>query len=212
MSDQLTGMVEAFIETLVSAPVPDYTMIDYVRGLPVRLHSEVILDRGVVTQIRYWLNAEVDPATRTVSYSKLVVQEDHNYTRDALGFALARHVVIRWTDEDGALIESSAKIRPKVYNAISSLKEGETRRRNVIDGLKPKLLGMLQGYAQLEVTASFVAAQVFFTNHQGDINAYLESGGGSLAAKINSDEGHSWLNSPLPNGSTIRDVLLYEIS
>jgi len=202
-------MTQPKIEIILDDSPADFREIDFVRGLPKRLHSKLTFVKGVLVKKEYFENAVPNPTTQQIDYSNLIVVEDHIYTRNEFGLAVMRDVHIRWVLEDETFSPDD-RHRYKYYDPVASLKEGEIRRRNVIDGLKPKILGMLQITGDTP-TEAFTDAQEFFQSYQGDINAYLESGGIALATRLQNDTEFAWLDSSIGQ-SSIRSALIYEIT
>ena len=199
----------AKIEALCPSLPADFRDIDYVRGLPDRLHQKLTIDKGVLLVKEFYSTAVPNPETQMLDYSDLIVRETHKYTRNEFGLAIARTILIEWADEEGGF-NPDTRERVKLYDSLTSLKEGETRRRNIIDGLKPRLLGMLQFVGKTPGQA-FGNAQAFFHDYQGEINAYLESGGMALAAKLGVETRYDWLDDVV-GPVDIRSAILYEVT
>lgn len=199
----------AKIEALTTTPVADFRDTDYIRGLGQRLHPKLTMVKGVLLVKEYYATATPNPVTQMLDYSDLIVKETHNYVRNEFGLALSRTILIQWTHEDGGFC-TETRTRTKLYDSLASLKEGETRRRNIIDGLKPRLLGMLQ-FVGKSPGQAFGNAQAFFHDYQGEINSYLESGGVALAAAIGIDTSYDWMDDVV-GPVDIRSAILYEIT
>lgn len=197
--------------------------LNYRTGLARRLEREVVLDKGIVTFIRYHDSATVLPdGTRT--YSDLVIEEEHSYTRDVADFAVSRDVEISWFKEDGTA-HSVTKILHKTYSNTESIREGKRRRSNIIDGLEILVAGMLMGTEisvlpthddfGAQLSAALDLGRDFLSAHASEINDFVEGSMHTLldvavpaySASSIQTPGTPWMDNDVGGGMTIRLVI-----
>jgi len=189
----------------------DYTIppmdVDYVTGLTRRLHHELVFNKGELNAANYYAAVQ-DNGAFDLAYSDPIVRETFDYQRDANGFAVSRVQTIEWYLEDGT-IHPTKKLRDKVYSGNESYKEGVTRRRNIIDDLALKVVGMLittepgpDDGPKIDLGRQFMA------DHQVPMLSFVDAAKNDVL-QIVIDDTRPWLDNVVAAGPvTIRDVIL----
>ena len=184
------------------------TDVNYVTQLSQRLHPVYAWYRGRVEYIRFYANASLDTQGEIVG-TDLIIEEHFKYT-DVGGFARQRVQTISWFREDGSA--GDAKTRVKLYNNTEGRTEGRRRRRNVIDQMSIRVVGVV---AATETAGDIAAAVALTTPYiedlETEVQQYIEASSSNLSTAIASDTGHSWLDNPLAPGVTVRMFILGEL-
>ena len=191
--------------------------LNYGSGLTIRLHQELTMVQGEVTQASYY-----EDDTLAVE----VVRESISYVRDVASFAQSQTKVIEWMRTDGTP-HAQTKTRFKKYSYVESIREGKRRRSNVIDALQIQVTGMLMatevvlpdtdpGYPA-EVQTAIDLGRSFIAAHQSSITNYVEGSIRTLhdvdvpayAAESIVNAPAAWMDNVVAAGPvTIRDVIL----
>ncbi len=188
----------------------DFRDVDYIRGLPNRLHPKVTMVQGEVQKVEYFADATMQP-DGSIVYSGLVVKEDSVYTRSPEGLALSRALTITWVNEDDSDHELT-KVRTKLYNAMEQVREGTRRRGNIIDDLKLKVIGLVMVTKPADYATALGDGQSFMKMHEVDIIAFIDTSNQDLYNAISADTTHTWLNNDTGGGVTIRNVIMAGIN
>lgn len=186
--------------------------VNYVNGLDVRLEPIMSMIRGRVTRVEFHAAAALDGAGEKVG-SDLVVSEDFVYQNDAAGLARARTQTITWYRSDGQPC-AVVKSRVKLYNNTESRSEGRRRRRNIVDSLSIKVVGML---AATETAGDVGQAIAIGTSYMAalelEVAKYIELSDKDLADTIATDLATTWLNNLVDaSGGRVRDVIALELA
>lgn len=139
--------------------------------------EKVFLD-GELKEIRIWKNFNGS------SFSGLAVRETITYHRNAAAYVMYRTNNVEWYLEDGTVGTSQAGM--KIYDFISSMEEGVTRRSNRIDFLKADLilkLVAIKGYSLAEAEQE---AKPLLSEQAGNISLYKEGDTQPLKDGLNS--------------------------
>lgn len=192
---------------------PDnFTRIDYIRGLDIRLAPQRTFTNGVLTRVDFYASVTFDPNTGSESFSDLVLTEEYNYTRNADGFAVARVLTISWMTE-AQTYHARTKSRYKTYNLTESLRETARRRQNVLDTLQSDMIGIFVTTG-MTTDQAIGAGMDFFQHHINEITAFKEIG--ALTALINAitaDTTHTWLDTVIaPPSTDIRAFIIGRLS
>jgi hypothetical protein len=183
--------------------------VDYVTGLNVRLHPIHTWERGRIIRVDWFATYSVD-ANGEEQGDDLVVCETLVYTDDASGLARHRLQKITWYLEDGT--PGQSKTREKIYGNAASRTEGRRRRRNVIDNMSIKVVGMLAATeTDGDVSAAIDLSRPFLDALSSEVSMYVESGATALHAAIVSST-VSWLANAVATNTTIRDYILGELA
>lgn len=190
----------------------DFSQLDYVRGLDIRLAPERTFDNGVISHIDYYANVTFDVYGQEV-FDDLVVCEEYDYTRNSDGFAVARTLTIKWITEAETEHENT-KTRYKTYNLTESIRETDRRRANILADLKTNMIGLFVAAMGMSVDQAIQTGQTFFEHHINDIVAFKEIGEvQSLLDAIAVDATHTWLDNIIaPPSTTMRQYMLSVLS
>lgn len=104
-------------------------------------HKQRTIIKGVLISTKYWRNYEDD------TYSDLILEERREFERDEIEIIIYRLLYIDYYFEDGTL-GLTHDVGYKYYLGEESIKEGTTRRTNVINEAKYYLVQQVgQSYA-----------------------------------------------------------------
>lgn len=135
-------------------------------------YKEKVFEDGELKEVRIW------KGFNGVSYNTLAVKESITYVRNSSGYVMYRTNYIQWYLEDGNVGVSQNGM--KIYDFVSSMEEGVTRRSNRIDFLKADLIGKLvaiQGYSLIDAEAE---AKPLLSEQASNIGLYKEGDTASL--------------------------------
>lgn len=185
----------------------DYRKLDH-----HKLQKVCVFNRGRVMEKGFYHSATKDPLGRLVGHD-LVVLERYTW-KDVNGMLDERTVEYIWVREDDSLGSSKG---PFVTNVSSddAIKEGITRRNNVINNMSPTVIGML---AMTETNGDGALAksigQSFMGSQLGLIQEYIQTSSTSLYGAIGANLVDAWLNNVIDaeSGATIRHYIMGELS
>jgi hypothetical protein len=135
-------------------------------------YKEKVFIDGELKEIRIW------KGFNGVSYNTLAVKETISYIRNASGYVMYRTNNVEWYLEDGSIGVSQSGM--KIYNFVSSMEEGVTRRSNRIDFLKADLIGKLTSIQGYSLTAAEAEAKSLLSEQASNIGLYKEGDTGPL--------------------------------
>lgn len=162
----------------------------------IGLHKKRTFNKGELTNVEYF--GEYDLITR--QYSDLVLTESRVYSRDNKGFAYKRDLTTVWYKNDDSVGDS--KTTQKYYSADESIKEGETRRSNIISRLKLEAFSLLGD----------VNAYDFLTEIFTDLGLYRDGFKTSLLIKIQ-NLNKAYLDTLMAdNTTTVRAYVIEELT
>lgn len=189
-----------------TADEENFTNIDYVRSLEIRLNPKNIFVAGVLTKKEFYANASFDPYGQLV-YSDLIVIETYDYVRDQNNFAISRTTLIEWITE-AETVHPKTKTRFKAYNFFESIRETDRRRDNVINELKSSITMYLVAAAGMPLNDAIQTGQSFFNYHMDQIIGYKEVGEAqALVDSIAADSQHAWLDTAISPTTTLRQYI-----
>lgn len=185
---------------------------DYKVGLTTTLFPKRYFNKGELYKVEYFSDeAQTD----------LVVNVDINYTRDALGFATERTTTRTWYREDGTA-HPDIKVTKKIYanDTLSQIKEGIKRRGNVVEGLQMPVLGSMlatvaakSGETEPERQGRILLmGRKFLADYKEEFTNYIQDSNKEILSKITAANDF-WLENVIDvNGTTIRDMILFELT
>ena len=164
----------------------------------IGLHKKRTFVKGELIETKYY--GKFDLATK--EYDDLILIENRIYNRTEDGFVYKRDLTSTWYKIDNNAGET--KTTEKFYSSDESIKEGETRRSNIVSRLKLEIFGLL-GQAN---------AYDFLTKVFTDLGLYKDGFKGSLLNKVSTlDE--SYLDDIIPDSDpniTIRNYITEELT
>ena len=182
--------------------------VNYKTGLTTRLHPVLTWSRGRITEVGMYASASLN-AQGEVEGTDLVVKETFSYTDDASGLARHRLMTITWYTEDGEA--GQVKHREKYYNNADSRTEGRRRRRNVIDQISIKVVGMVAATEQVDFATAIGMCTPWMDAKVVEVSMYIETAADGLKQAIINDTSSEWLNNLLAPGVSIRGYLIGEL-
>ena len=184
--------------------------LNYVGGLGVRLHKIPVWRKGDIVELGLFSSAEKNVHGELVG-SDLIVKETFDYTQGLLG-PESRVQTICWIREDDS--QGGTKERPKLYSASESRIAGRRRRRNVIDHMTTKVVGLLvHTETSGDVAGAISLGQSYLAGLESLVAEYIEASTSGLAGAILGESQKPWLNNPInAEGVTIRQFILDELS
>lgn len=189
----------------------DFRDIDYIRSLPIRLAPKNTFDKGVLIQRDFYESSSLSMTTGEEEFSNHLIRETYDYVRDPDGFALSRDMTIQWVTEDEDF-HDDVKVRTKTYDLTERIRETDRRRRNIIDHIKTKTLGILVAYIGYSQAEAVQQGQSLFGMHQLAISKFLDIGDNAdLVSDLQSDTTHSWLDAQLSPTVTIRLMIIGDL-
>lgn len=199
-----------------SDPFQDAVNVDFVSGLTVKLHRKSFLVKGECRSEEYYLNFD------GTTYSNLVVKEETVYTRNALGFPIYKDVKLSWMCEDGTIHPKTKEWR-KYYSQLEQIKEGKTRRGNLVSNLQMPCIGLIS--IAMTGTPNPSAAVIlegrrFLGDYSKEFTIFIEDSNKEiLNCLIYSDNPkyvsiatYPWIDTMTPYGVTIRQFIINEMT
>lgn len=190
--------------------------VDYVTGLDIKLHRKSNLVKGECKSEEFYENYD------GITYSNLIVKENHVFIRDALGFAIKRDTTITWYNNDGQP-NSLTKSLPKFYSSVEQIEEGKTRRGNLVNALQMPTIGLIS-IAMIGSTAATMAVilegRKFLADYKLEFDVFVnESNKAILDCLTNPSNpryiqasNYAWIDSVTPYGVTIRQFIYNEMN
>jgi hypothetical protein len=158
------------VETAIGDTLTPPVDLDFDRSLASGLLKDLAdVSEGEVRCVKRWLSSTGSALAGDLVYSGLNVQEDLAYIRDSGGYAKSRTRALTWMKKTG-LPHASVKIKPKVYDLISSRNEGIKRREYHVASTEMDIIGLMRISAALDAASSLY----------GDSNSEVTRKGGAL--------------------------------
>jgi len=190
--------------------------VNYITGLDIKLHRKSIIVKGECRSEEFYENYN------GVTYSNLIVKEDHVFLRDALGFAIKRETLVTWYNNDGQPNQLTKPI-PKFYSSTEQIEEGKTRRANLINGLQMPTIGLISIAILGSINATMAVileGRRFLADYKLEFDVFIsESNKAMLDCFINpnnpryvSASNYTWIDAMTPYGVTIRNYLYNEMN
>ncbi len=177
--------------------------INYKIEVTPSLFPKMIIVKGEVQRVEYYSDE---------SLSDLIITVDISYTRNDIGFALERTTTRRWYREDNT-IHPEIKSTRKIYtlNLEDQIKEIKRKRKNQIDILTIKVLGLMQQTITDKTYAEIVdMGRIFLATHKVSFQNYADDGNMQIITDIiNATD--SWLENDIGTGITIREFIQEEL-
>lgn len=194
--------------------IEDHTSIDFDRQLSVRLEKRRTFDKGQRIRTDRYDPAAVslDPGTGQVLYDDdgLIISIEYTFIRDDEYLVLTRPGTVTWWCEDGTAHHLTKSLL-KTYSGLERMKEGITRRRNVIDQLKIDVLGSIMITEGISQSAAIDEGKLYFNAYQDETDIYIESDSDALVVATMADTTFNWLNNDMAAvgapGVTIRQYI-----
>lgn len=191
--------------------MPNPMTVDYIAGLTVKLHRKSIIVKGECQREEYYAQCVGD------TFSDLIVQEEHVFTRDPLGFAIKRDTTIRWICEDETAWNQT-KTWTKFYNNLEKISEGKVRRGNLIDNLQTPVLALVSLALTGVVAASpavILEGRRFLAAYKTEFENFVAASDKSILSCLNDVENEryitalafNWIDFNIGGGKTIRSYL-----
>jgi len=182
--------------------------IDFKTGLACGLYEEVHMTHGAPVYKQFYTDASMDENGIT-TYTNPIVRIDYTFDRDSISLAKSCTQRFRWYDTDGNLSDGYKDVKD-FYNTTESMAEAELRRRNVINDLKVKTIGLLMYTRQLSKADAAQTGRDFLANYKAEIVDYIDEANVSFADAVTvaSAETYPWLDDMTPYGITIRQFIL----
>ena len=111
-----------------------YIAVDYKVQTRTNLFPQRTFVQGELQRVDWHSNEEK---------TDLVLRTDISYNRDTFGFATDRTTTRTWYDYDDNPMPIQ-KVTTKLYSLMDTIKEGKTRRGNIVDGVQLPVFGFLQ--------------------------------------------------------------------
>lgn len=192
--------------------------INYKTELALGLYPNRTFVQGELQEVIWYGTYDALETDEADRWKDPVLKVSVVYNRDALGFAQFRITTRSWYFVDGELDEVNTKISNKYYNHFSTIKEGKTRRKNIIDQLSLPVLSMLAATELVKDPLVYtseaeliVEGRRFMSSHKQEINNFIDDSNTQLAIDVTADA-TVWLDNIIDgNGTTIRMYLLNEI-
>lgn len=168
--------------------------LNYETGLTNRLYRNVDMTFGEIQTITYCADCD---------FASAVVVERITYERDEIGFAQERMTEISWVDiHDNE--HSQKKYLHKIYSPDESLREGQRRRKNIIDKLMMDVGGILIQTQQSTAQEALQLGRELFKKYAIDEKSYTEASDPSILGDFKNDQEHLWLDDEIQAGYSIR--------
>lgn len=202
--------------------------LNYETGLTRRLFKATTILKGEVQAVDYYQGGPGTDPQNPEDPVGLVVSESHAYTRDATGLAQSRTITITWRHEDGTP-HPTTKALEKDYTPRESIREGKTRRSNIIDRVEMLVAGSLvatettlpetdPGYPA-EAQTALDLGRDFLKSARDAIADYKHGAIPDILTEVANYNVASIVNAPAPwmdnmidgNGTTIRQLITTEM-
>jgi hypothetical protein len=186
----------------------DFRTVNYKTGLTKNLFPDRVFTKGELNFVG-WYSDEAK--------TDLVIQVTIAYIRDSLGFATSRTTTREWLDDTGQV--ALTKTSKKEYDDIAQIKEGVTRRGNIIKGLQKPTLGMLIATEPALPNETeperqnrlILEGRTFLANHKQAFTLFEEDSNRGVSDDI-TNATEPWLDNIIDgNGTTIRAYILNEL-
>ena len=183
--------------------------VDYITGVVGRLNpTNTIIVQGELRQIQYYATALTNEAGKVTGYEDLVIQEDYEYTRDPIGFAIQRTQTISWARKDGTL-HPTTKQRVKLYEDFESLVEGQNRRKLLSDIMAMYLSGWLLA-TQTQLANPQDRLQLgrnFLRHHSESFKMFVDVSDSQIVYEVRDDAepDHAWLDATWDGTQSVRE-------
>lgn len=185
---------------------------NYVTDLNIKLHRKSTLTKGECGKEEFFVNCN------GVTYSDLIVKEEHVFTRDGLGFAIKRVTTITWMKNDETP-HPLTKTLTKFYSQAEQIDEGKTRRANLINALQMPIVGLISLAMTGTTTPTLpvlIEGRNFVFTYKLQFDSYMgESNKDILDCLSNpanpmyiTSASWTWIDFMTPYGLTIRNYLI----
>lgn len=185
--------------------------IDFKTGLSCDLYEEVHMSKGAPIYKQFYTDAS--DATGTIVYTNPIVRIDYTFDRDSISLAKSCTQEFRWYDTNGNL-STECKTVKDFYNTTEAMAEAELRRRNVINDLKVKTIGLLMYTRQLSQADAAQAGRGFLATYKAEIYNYIDEANTGFADAVTaaSISDYPWIDDMTPYSVTIRQFILNGIA
>ena len=173
--------------------------INYKTEVVPSLFPKRTIVKGEVQKVEYYSDEAL---------TDLVLVVEITYIRNEIGFALERTTTRTWYREDNT-IHPELKITRKVYtlNIEDQIKEIKRKRRNQIDLLTIKVLGLMQQTITDKTTQEIVdMGRIFLATHKASFQNYADDGHMQIITDI-TNATDSWLDNDIGDSTTIREFI-----
>lgn len=186
--------------------------IDFKTGLSVDLFEEVHMSHGAPVYKQFYTDATSDE-NGVITYSNPIVRIDYTFDRDSISLAKSCTQEFRWYDTNNNLSVECKTIKD-FYNTVEAMAETELRRRNVINDLKVKTIGLLMYTRQLSQADAAQTGRGFLAAYKAEIYNYIDEANTGFADAVTSApvNDYPWLDDMTPYGVTIRQFILNGIA
>lgn len=186
--------------------------VDYKKLRNHKLQKVNTFYKGRVMEKGFYAKAEKNPLGQLVGEDLIVLERNEWF--DVAGFLDLRLKTYIWIREDGSEGATKGPF-PTRYSQDDAIKEGITRRTNVINNMSPQVIGMLamtETGGDIELAKSL--GQSFITSHLGLIQEYMQAASTSLYGAVSANLVDGWLNNVVDpeTGATIRHYIMGELS
>jgi hypothetical protein len=177
--------------------------INYKTQVEPRLHQKYTVEKGEVQKVEYYSDEAL---------TDLILVVDVVYIRDTLNFATERTTTRTWIREDGTP-HPETKITRKIYtiDVVDRIREAKKRRKNLIDILTSKVLGLLNQTIPDKTAQEIVTiGREFLATHKITFQNYVDDGHEQVFADI-TNASDFWMENDIGDGRSIRQFILEEL-
>ena len=180
--------------------------------LSVRLATEIVMSRGVVTRINKYASETRNMLGQRI-FNDLICYEDISYVRDPAGFAQLQRKKPTYVCEFDEAIYPTDRVLVKTYDTDTSIAEQERRRENVLLSIKSNiviartLVGDPDPIATGRTISAILGPAIFVYREDGSTEALMRA--------VTEEDTLSWMGDPiphLPQHATIRDYIASELT